>query len=227
MHKLCRRATCSPGGRLSARRGRGARRRRRGIGGVPGGRRRARRQGQGPQPLARRRRRGGRCHNSEQIVYVSNFVHRRCLRLESLAKSASYCSASRRHIVSCILFVLIAVPIQLPNSPIVSACQAGAAEAEAAIAALNAQELVSLERCADGASPDAGASSPESVDEDPVRWAVSLLGGRIPGLLRLRLCQAPAPARQSLWIRRPLSGLSSLSGFIPDLARVSLAPSLP
>jgi hypothetical protein len=46
---------------------------------------------------------------------------------------------------------------------------AGAAEAEAAIAALNAQELASLERGAEGASPDAAGSSPETVDEEPVR----------------------------------------------------------
>lgn len=46
---------------------------------------------------------------------------------------------------------------------------AGAAEAEAAIAALNAQELASLEQGAEGASPDAGGSSPESADEEEVR----------------------------------------------------------
>ena len=47
---------------------------------------------------------------------------------------------------------------------------AGAAEAEAAIAALNAQELASLEQGAEGASPDAGGSSPDSADEEEVRW---------------------------------------------------------
>lgn len=37
------------------------------------------------------------------------------------------------------------------------------------MAALNARELASLEGGAEGATPDGNASSPESVQEEPVR----------------------------------------------------------